>query len=748
MPTTKNPKLNNAIKDLENASFGYGKSGKYQRMERKLNELSECINRYYEKSGDNYPVLGSKDIEEIKKIYGDALRLCEQYTSGKGTSRHSGYGTARLQSVLAIEKILRNDILELQNIQSYDKVTLPKIIENARITEVTLETETKDLEVVGALSSTRIPIEVSTEAGNYQGFFTEDYTVLSDENLFNYLKGAYAGKSDGLKAIFDSFVDKDGDIKKGKIQSLANDLHFIRGSLDNKKNGGEKPELSADDEVNFKRYYEGYIKILYGPDYQETFGKINKDADSRQAFIDFIEDASGLGRERYINKNIENIPFDENIPNRNVGVSRIAEILGVQDVVAKAERVTITDKDGVKRTGVFQETARGRDSRNLRYNDPLYEISKHPGLLNDPKIKMQISDMQVLDFICGNTDRHDGNIIYDMKKIDGEWKLAGIKGIDNDRTFGVTNTESLSKRTKGYFTLPNDMKVIRKATAESVSKLSKEQLSIILKDLNFSEEVINSCWERTVEMQNCINNKRIAVIEDEEFKALNNNYDFLRSNAETMGSRENHFERIADLEKLDSIKPDLNKKTVKYNRGSASLKIGVQNDEEPIYVKDLAAQYNKLKNIHEDLHNNKKTGHINRGGFKWMNNSLKATMAKLKQLNETYKEKSTLSKVDAADLDALYRQLRNASAEYAKTHADAKSPMGVNRKDWAIEMSKYTAPRYPKPSGFVKSLSFDEANSIINTNENTINTSRKRPVHKPTRINKHTIEQLNKNFHK
>lgn len=47
----------------------------------------------------------------------------------------------------------------------------------------------------------------------------------------------------------------------------------------------------------------------------------------------------------------------------------------------------------------------------------------------------QIADLQALDFLCGNVDRHDGNFSFQISK-DRPPRVLGIKGFDNDTSFG------------------------------------------------------------------------------------------------------------------------------------------------------------------------------------------------------------------------------------------------------------------------------------------------------------------------
>ena len=48
------------------------------------------------------------------------------------------------------------------------------------------------------------------------------------------------------------------------------------------------------------------------------------------------------------------------------------------------------------------------------------------------KQNIYLADMQVLDYLCGNVDRHGANLVY---QLDDNGKIIGIQGIDNDSSF-------------------------------------------------------------------------------------------------------------------------------------------------------------------------------------------------------------------------------------------------------------------------------------------------------------------------
>ena len=82
--------------------------------------------------------------------------------------------------------------------------------------------------------------------------------------------------------------------------------------------------------------------------------------------------------------------------------------------------------------------------------------SKEPIDCNcEGKVLQQLSDIEVLDFICGNVDRHMGNLIYTVENN----KIVSVKGVDNDSSFG--NLKGVPGEETYHMALPKDMLLMR-----------------------------------------------------------------------------------------------------------------------------------------------------------------------------------------------------------------------------------------------------------------------------------------------
>ena len=127
------------------------------------------------------------------------------------------------------------------------------------------------------------------------------------------------------------------------------------------------------------------------------------------------------------------------------------------------------------------------------------ELMGKPRKTNTADVLKSAADLQVLDYICGNTDRHGGNIFYRFEERDGVLCLVGLQGIDNDTSMGRKS----GNQQLGREATPDTMRVMTRSAAEAVLRMTKEDLRYSLYGLVKDEE-IEAAWQRTEALQNKI----------------------------------------------------------------------------------------------------------------------------------------------------------------------------------------------------------------------------------------------------
>lgn len=136
-----------------------------------------------------------------------------------------------------------------------------------------------------------------------------------------------------------------------------------------------------------------------------------------------------------------------NAPNygvRNLAMARLADALGCPDRVVLSTRVpqeeitaTGLPKQNPSGTWIVMERAPGKSARKV------FELFSGE-LKNNGEVLQQSTDLQYLDYLAGNTDRHPDNYHIDFKTAeDGTVTHVRVTGIDNDASFGM-NTEKAS----------------------------------------------------------------------------------------------------------------------------------------------------------------------------------------------------------------------------------------------------------------------------------------------------------------
>ena len=197
---------------------------------------------------------------------------------------------------------------------------------------------------------------------------------------------------------------------------------------------------------------------------------------------------------------------------RSIATSVMAGLLGCPDLVAQAQKArTGTGADA--KDGLFMETAGGINGNSLRTK--LKESDwKTRGCA--PNVKRQLADMQILDLICGQCDRHANNIMWET---DANGYPISIKGIDHDMSFGVFDVEARGE-SASHLGL---VRVVDQKTYEFVENLAKPENRALIeykfKDL-LGEKEIDALWGRIDTMARWLKQDAVRKVQPEEWSTL------------------------------------------------------------------------------------------------------------------------------------------------------------------------------------------------------------------------------------
>ena len=333
-------------------------------------------------------------------------------------------------------------------------------------------------------------------------------------------------------------LDMTGHVFKTVGNTMSSRMMMtITGDDGSRQNGffTQKTEFDINKEIErvqdlLKKKYPGqealaeeYTRAYYMEDFKKVNEFREQHPEANELFSDCEYESSEYGEKVF---GVQMMGFDNKkqvvrTDLRNVAMSEVAALLGQDDLIAKSTTMTLYD-DGKPIEGIFMNTAPGADIANIDKHSPFLNVTANC-LDNSPALK-QIADMQVLDYICGNTDRHEGNLMY---QFDQNGKIVSVMGIDNDTSFPNMGELSNSK-----FTRIEGMKYISASMAEKVKNLTPEMLKTALSGNAIEPECEEYTIKRLNELKAAINDNKITIMADEDFEK-HSLQDFVPDNGST-----------------------------------------------------------------------------------------------------------------------------------------------------------------------------------------------------------------------
>ena len=219
----------------------------------------------------------------------------------------------------------------------------------------------------------------------------------------------------------------------------------------------------------------------------------------------------------------------DSLSKRNVATTRLAEFLGIGNLVAKSEMKDVVI-DGEEHRCIEMEDAGNKTINSYLQMESNHKVDSEVDFeRNEGKTFMYSEDclrdlcsLQVLDVLCFQTDRHAGNYTVEATMGDGKVVINKIKGIDNDMCFGSVDYKTLKKKNrmrlksiedgKGNMTMP----AMDKNLAMKILSVTPEMLDYLMADiLNKTDR--DALKDRFKGVQN-VKKKRLAFERDQKRK--------------------------------------------------------------------------------------------------------------------------------------------------------------------------------------------------------------------------------------
>jgi len=555
MPDQERDIFQELDKRLETEPVAEGLRGEHDAYREKIAALQKKMSEYFRMTRNGVKLLDAAAVAEIMASYQDAAKAGETYLQKIAAQRQPGEPEPAVAGILRqVSGVLAKDMSALRQYEQYLKKpaamkqvkerykdkngkkqtrtkqvpvektlrSLPTLVEMARMRTINLK-DTNIQRQGGALSQ-RIPLSfIDSEGKTVKGYLTKRSDLETDavkayDSLLKSTKALAQGeKGELMCSVLDGFLDAyarrsglDPTNREEVIQSMT--AEFAHAVLGNGNPNALMSEmltecgLSPTEERELKKHQ---MVIL------QSFGK----ALSSISVTPEIYELAGVKNHARIDE-------------RNAAMSTTAELLGVSDVLCRSQTVRCVDEQGKLVEGTFMADAGGENP-----NDPSPKCAMLDGddpLGNSKGCFKQIADLQALDFICGNIDRHDGIFSFQMSD-DRPPQVLGIKGFDNDTSFG--DLVPTNGRKVNHMVGLDHMKAMSRSMAEKVKAMDAETLKVSLRQYGLSESELNAAAKRLELMKRAITkgeryfaNKRIEstptkrgyirIVEDHEWQKL------------------------------------------------------------------------------------------------------------------------------------------------------------------------------------------------------------------------------------
>ncbi len=541
-----------------------------------------------------------------------------------------------------------------------------------------------DIEEKHGGMSSRLAVKYTDELGVvHEGFLTKDEDVLPKY-------------TDSLNAAAESIAKKYPDYADA-IRDSAKDKEFLLvvgtrniARWDAYSKEGNHPWLNRLEGPQKKQIYEELL-ITFLP-------VLNKNAVLRNAGI---RPGSKLAY-------------------RNSAMSDVARRLGFPELLAESRRVTI-EQNGKKIDAVMMEAADMDAVDNGYKNEDSPFLAVDYDQFDSKAMLSSLADLQILDYLCANTDRHKGNFFTRFDLSDpSKPKISGLQGIDNDNSFGDIGTGGVGRLAK-----PDNLRIITPKMAAAVENMTHEDLEEILGDYGLSEGEKKAANARLDTLKDYIKQGKMPQNQELNYREQNNGKIHIRNNKGSIHIvRDEEWEKLtltglATLENGDGKENIFNQMVkqmeVKQDMESFKVSIDTRKDKVQYTEQDVHTALEQIREaLEEEYQKVRKMKKLLAGKCKESqggNTTFTDLAEAVNDLNGQYEriledtahirtmDDETIEKLDSfyATLEANRAWLGERAAAYKNSHTGLRfSPMGRGRKELAEKLSEFVSPEKPE----------------------------------------------------
>ncbi|MBR6376661.1 MAG: hypothetical protein IKS05_02740 [Oscillospiraceae bacterium] len=474
--------------------------------------------------------MDAQSLEQLRQALHKSAMAGESYLENVRNAKEDG-GKSSLKKgapaiVSTLQGILAADTEALNHCDPSLELSLPELLESSRAKVVVLGDE--EMDRVAGNSNARIPLSIQGPDGKeYRGVFTKAVHTRIGASIQEALKETEDEiETEAGKAEFRTLMDKlrvwlektnPGKSVRGGDTGLFL-LAVERFTSLGAGRGGYQGRPSF--AWNTFRREIGLDKELIDDEVMRSFAK--RAVDLRYKHTAEIISLVDL-----------RLPEGSRLDSRNSAMSAAAELLGAPKLLARSTDMRFVDDKGRVQEGTVMDFGKGLDL--MRERALFEQVADQPFAGEGTKGLRQLADLQILDYLCGNVDRHAGNLLYETNE---KGEIIGIQGIDNDASFGRF---AELKEANNRLPAVGDMNCVSKSMADTILKLDPTQLRFMLRGRNLSERELDYAVMRLKDMKIAIREGQkhykgrppigadtekpfdkgfLRVVSDQEFKSL------------------------------------------------------------------------------------------------------------------------------------------------------------------------------------------------------------------------------------
>lgn len=478
-----------------------------------LSELVELTDSIYNNDG----AFTAQQHSDLLGKYNSLIEQGDSYLK-------EGKVVNRKKIISELGKYIKKDANAIASVNPEKNNNLKNVIADGRRIVVKQDSQAKLMSLGNALSRR---YAVKTPKGQV-GFFT----VSSTPNM-----------NEKWKAVFDKYKAEFSPENQKCLDDFSNNISRQNFLARNSQFGDDYTLENMISGFNLK-YKNPTAKAL-----RETNQK------EYEALENIRRETLRIVKVQYYNQQLD-LEMQSRIDNKNVSMYIIAKALGCGDIIARSEPMVVIKGDKVVK-GTFMETVQGCDLARLKENDPLLKATKE-SFTKSAQFHKQYNNLCIIDYLCGNNDRHCQNIFYVFDEGNPP-KCIGIKGIDNDASFPGGDYD-LHAASSTHMPNVERIAAIDRNTAEMVMNLDVVTLKTLLRDTKLTEWEFAGVNKRLENLKYAIEFGRIKIVDDWEkgFSYENNKMEQhitgqIAKNLETINKNKDKLSYAKDLKYTDNI---------------------------------------------------------------------------------------------------------------------------------------------------------------------------------------------------